>query len=318
MNYIDLHCDTLTACADGKKELIDCNLQTDVLKLKKSGCAAQCFAIFTNGSDSKAKFGEYLSFYNSALSKHGDFLFPVTNFSHLAKAQAQNKIGSMLTVENLGFTQGNPDEIQKLKNSGVIMASLVWNDKNACAEPNLVFENGLPRFDKNNENGLTERGKAAAELLDELKIIIDISHLSDGGVSDLLENRKIPLVASHSNAAADCNVSRNLTDAQIKKIAGCGGVIGVNFCKDFLTDKNGIFNAFDAVYRHISRILAVGGEDVPAFGSDFDGIPAYKELEDCTRMPALLNYLNLRGLKSSVLEKMCTLNFVRVFKEVIG
>ena len=134
----------------------------------------------------------------------------------------------------------------------------------------------------------------------------------------MLTGRKIPLVASHSNAAADCNVSRNLTDAQIKKIAGCGGVIGVNFCKDFLTDKNGIFNAFDAVYRHISRILAVGGEDVPAFGSDFDGIPAYKELEDCTRMPALLNYLNLRGLKSSVLEKMCTLNFIRVFKEVIG
>ena len=145
MNYIDLHCDTLTACADGKKELIDCNLQTDVLKLKKSGCAAQCFAIFTNGSDSKAKFGEYLSFYNSALSKHGDFLFPVTRFSHLAKAQAQNKIGSMLTVENLGFTDGNPDEIQKLKNNGVIMASLVWNDKNACAQPNLVFENGLDR-----------------------------------------------------------------------------------------------------------------------------------------------------------------------------
>lgn len=76
MNYIDLHCDTLTACADGKKELIDCNLQTDILKLKKSGCAAQCFAIFTNGSDSKAKFGEYLSFYTPRFQSTEIFSFP--------------------------------------------------------------------------------------------------------------------------------------------------------------------------------------------------------------------------------------------------
>ncbi len=312
MNYIDLHCDTLTACADGKKELIDCNLQTDVLKLKKSGCAAQCFAIFTNGSDSKAKFGEYLSFYNSALSKHGDFLFPVTRFSHLAKAQAQNKIGSMLTVENLGFTDGNPDEIQKLKNNGVIMASLVWNDKNACAQPNLVFENGLPRFDKNNENGLTERGKAAAELLDELKIIIDISHLSDGGVSDLLENRKIPLVASHSNARAVCSVSRNLTDAQIKKIADCGGVVGVNFCPDFIGDKD----IYSGVYAHISHIINTGGQDCVALGSDFDGIPAPENLEDCTKMPQLFSYLSRRGINDVILEKLAFSNFARVFSEI--
>ena len=314
MNYIDLHCDTLTACADGKKELIDCNLQTDVLKLKKSGCAAQCFAIFTNGSDSKAKFGEYLSFYNSALSKHGDFLFPVTRFSHLAKAQAQNKIGSMLTVENLGFTDGNPDEIQKLKNNGVIMASLVWNDKNACAHPNLVFENGLPRFDKNNENGLTERGKAAAELLDELKIIINIPHLSDGGVSDLLENRKIPLVASHSNAAGVCGVCRNLTDGLIKKVADCGGVVGVNFCKDFL----GEGDTLACVLAHVKHIINVGGEDAVAFGSDFDGIPAPPDMETCLKMPALVGYLSDGGISGSVLEKLCYKNFARVFAEVCG
>ena len=70
--------------------------------------------------------------------------------------------------------------------------------------------------------------------MDSLKIIVDISHLSDGGADEILEGRKIPLVASHSNARAVCGNPRNLTDEQIKKIADCGGVIGINFYKKFL------------------------------------------------------------------------------------
>lgn len=321
MKYIDLHCDTLTECTKNGKSLNDGNLQTSFKKLENSGALAQCFAVFTQcktPEEAKLKVEQNLNYYAHMLELHKKSVLSVTCGKDFALCEKQGKLGCILTIENLGFIKTGLSELQKLKERGVCMASLVWNDENALARPNLIFKDGLPQFKKRNPQGLTALGKEAAEELDRLKIIIDISHLSDGGVEDLLTGRKIPLVASHSNAAADCNVSRNLTDAQIKKIAGCGGVIGVDFCKDFLTDKNGIFNAFDAVYRHISRILAVGGEDVPAFGSDFDGIPAYKELEDCTRMPALLNYLNLRGLKSSVLEKMCTLNFIRVFKEVIG
>ena len=110
-----------------------------------------------------------------------------------------------------------------------------------------------------------------------------------------------------------CGHRRNLTDKQIKKIADCGGVIGVNFYKKFLGDGD----AFGCVLRHIEHIIKVGGEDVIAFGSDFDGIPETEGLEGCEKMPSLINYLSAH-IGARATRKICFDNFARVFKEVSG
>jgi len=157
-------------------------------------------------------------------------------------------------------------------------------------------------------------GKSAVEAMNEGKIIIDISHLSDGGVEDILNVSKTPVVASHSNAAAVCPVSRNLTDAQLKKIAQNGGTVGLNYCYDFI----GEGGVFENLYRHYSYMVKVGGEDLPSLGSDFDGIPAYPELADCTKVQALLEYFSRRGVSNRALEKLCYKNFLRVFEDVVG
>lgn len=306
MKYIDLHCDTLTVCADKGKNLLNCDLQTDLLKLQKGGCFAQCFAIFTDGNGAREKFKSYLEFYKNALAENFQFIKPV-----LSTADFGEKLGSILTVENLGFIGEDISYIDRLAKEGVKMASLVWNNENALACPNLIFENGLPLFEKREMRGLTKLGKEAVERLDSNKIIIDISHLSDGGALEILDGRKIPVVASHSNAAEVCNVSRNLTDYLIKKIADCGGVVGVNFCHDFLGDE-----AFESVYKHLQHLIKVGGEDIIALGSDFDGIPECEGLEECTKMSNLFVFLEGKGFSRSVLEKLAYKNFLRVFKEV--
>ena len=321
MKYVDLHCDTLTECTKLGKNLSNCNLQTSFKKLKKGGALAQCFAVFTQcktPQEAEQIVEQNLNYYAGMLELNANDVLSVTRGEDFSLCQNSGKLGCILTIENLGFIGKDLTKLQNLKERGVAMASLVWNEENALARPNLIFENGIPQFEKRNPQGLTALGRQAAEELDALKIIIDISHLSDGGAEELLTNRKIPLVASHSNAAEACPVSRNLMDSQIKKIADCGGVIGINFCKDFLEVDQSGFNALNAVYRHIYRVLAVGGEDCIAFGSDFDGIPQTEGLEDCTKMPDLLNYLNLRGLPASTLEKLCYKNFIRVFKEVVG
>ena len=82
IKYADMHCDTLTECFDRGYALADCDLQINLEKLKESGCAAQCFAIFTQGADAARRFAEYLNFYKSGLSSCGN---------------------ALLTVENLGF-----------------------------------------------------------------------------------------------------------------------------------------------------------------------------------------------------------------------
>lgn len=284
ISYVDMHCDTLTECFDGGYSLADCPLQINLEKLERSNCAAQCFAIFTQGAGAARRFRQYLAFWKSQLSS-------------CEKA--------VLTVENLGFIGGDLSEIPRLADEGVKMASLVWNYENSLAYPNSFARES---------RGLKPLGRRAVELLDENKIIVDISHLSDGGADEILSGRKIPAVASHSDAAAVCAVPRNLTDLQIKKIADCGGVVGVNFCKKFL----GEGEAFACVLAHVNHIIKVGGEDTVAIGSDFDGIPATPGLEGCEKMPALINYLYENGICARVLEKLCRKNFLRVLKEVCG
>lgn len=313
MQYVDLHCDTLTRCADGGLDFYGGEVMSCVKKLQRGGCLAQCFAIFTQGANAD-KFAFYVNYYNEQLKKYQNSVLPVTCGADFLRAKNEGRLAAVLTVENLGFLQGDIDGLDMLGAAGVKMASLVWNCENEFARPNLIFKDGKPQFEKRESRGLTALGAEVVERLDQMKIIVDISHLSDGGAEQILSKRKIPTVASHSNAAEVCGVSRNLTDGLIKKVADCGGVIGVNFCKDFL----GAGKVFGCLLKHIRHLINVGGENSVAFGSDFDGIPEVEGLGDATKMPALLNYLNMNGINGGTLENLAYKNFIRVFTEVCG
>lgn len=311
--YADMHCDSVTVCCDGGGDLSDFCGQVNTTKLNGSGCAAQCFALFTQGENAAKDFERYLAFYNAQIAKDPKIL-PVYRYSDLVSAQKSGRTGAILTVENAGFLEGDARGFARLKKAGVRMASLVWNYANRFAFPNLIFNGNLPDFTAREERGLTAAGKAAVEEINAQKIILDISHLSDGGVDDALEISRAPIVASHSNCQSVCAVSRNLTDCQIKKIADKGGVVGLNFCRDFIGGED----EFGALYNHYAHLVKTGGEGVAALGSDFDGIPAYPRLADCSKVAALLEYFSSRGVSGEALEKLAFKNFFRVFKEVVG
>lgn len=312
ITYADMHCDTLTASCDKGLPLRNCGLQTDLEKLKKSGCIAQCFAIFTQGAAAAEDYERYLAAYLKFIGESG--AISVKCGKDLEYCRINGITGAVLTVENLGFIGTDIEKIKECYEVGVRMASLVWNFENELAYPNLKYRDGLPRFNKREPRGLKEAGRQAIEMMDSLGIIVDISHLSDGGAEEILRGRKKPLVASHSDAAEICGVSRNLTDALIKKIADCGGAIGVNFCADFV----GNSDIFAGICAHLKHIIDAGGEDVAAVGSDFDGIPAPVGLEDCTKMQSLFDYLSGHGFGGRLLHKLAYENFERVFKDVCG
>ncbi|MDE6690708.1 MAG: membrane dipeptidase [Clostridia bacterium] len=313
INYVDLHCDSATVSCNAGGDFTAFSGQVNIEKLKNSGCETQCFALFTQGENAAADFDRFVAFYNAQIAVHPDIL-PVQRFSDIEKARKEGRIAAILTVENFGFLNGDTGGIKRLAAQGVKMASPVWNFANAFAYPNLIFKGNMPDFAARETRGLTEAGKAAVGELNANKIIVDVSHLSDGGVEDVLALSEAPIVASHSNCAAVHNVSRNLTDGQIKKIADRGGVIGLNYCRDFIGGES----AFEGLYAHLKHLINVGGEDVTALGSDFDGIPPYDELADCTYVQKLLEYFVARGITEGQIEKLARLNFHRVFKEVVG
>lgn len=168
--------------------------------------------------------------------------------------------------------------------------------------------------------GLTEKGKELVAEMERLGIIPDVSHLSDAGFIDVLSVTKKPFVASHSDARAVCPSVRNMTDDMIAKLSERGGVMGLNFCADFLEEKPlGEKNpgTIAAVVRHAKHIVNVGGIDVLGLGSDFDGIPTHGELPGAQSMGLLWDALHDAGFSEGELDKIFYGNVLRVYKDTL-
>lgn len=152
--------------------------------------------------------------------------------------------------------------------------------------------------------------------MNELGIIIDVSHLSDGGVRDVAELSRKPFVASHSCARALCDHSRCLSDDLLRLIGESGGVIGVNFFGIFLRRDSEV-TLIEDIVRHVLHIRDKAGIGALAFGSDFDGISSRLEFDDYSGMPLLAAALE-RYLTPREMDMICSGNALRVMREVWG
>lgn len=268
----------------------------------------QCVAIFTDGKNAKNDFVDYYNFYCETVKKFANRLIPVRNYADVLRCKEVGRTGVMLTVENLGFLDGDADSIKRLKKCGVCMTSLVWKGENAFAYASSY--EGHKRCTK----PLKPCGVAAIEALDQNKIIIDVSHLSDGGACEILKNRKTPVVASHSASDAVFEHHRNLTDGQVRKISDCGGVVGVALYDKFLGTKD-VLEGATSVIMHL---IDVGGEGVVALGSDFDGVPKESRTFDCCLIQRLFDCLSRNGLSERVIDLIAKENALRVINDVLG
>ena len=141
----------------------------------------------------------------------------VYTYQDILDNQKNNIISALLTIEELGVIE-KAEEVNELYNKGVRMATLTWNFKNNFATPawEFVSKDNAPII--NPDEGLTEEGIKLVKRMEELGIIIDVSHLNDKGISDILKYTKKPFVASHSNVRKICNCPRNLPDDLLLKM----------------------------------------------------------------------------------------------------
>ncbi|GMA61480.1 hypothetical protein GCM10025859_19200 [Alicyclobacillus fastidiosus] len=135
---------------------------------------------------------------------------------------------------------------------------LTWNDANELADGCGELRGA----------GLTRAGRAVVRELQRLSMWIDLAHLHDTGVRDILRFTDGPVMASHANARAIHDHRRNLTDDVIREIIRRDGWMGLTFEASFLTDGSTTVND---VFRHLDHVLNLGGAKHIGFGSDFDG-----------------------------------------------
>lgn len=326
MKIIDMHCDTIMqlyeAPSKGKSlDLRDNDLMISLNKMKKGDYLAQCFAMFVplNVENPFETCMKMIDIYYCELEKNKDLILPAFSYRDIIENQNKGKMSAILTIEEGGVAKGSLEFLRDFYRLGVRMITLTWNFPNEIGYPNFKMpekEGEKPDFTKpNNVDGLTPFGIEMVKEMNRLGIVIDVSHLSDAGFYDVCKYSTKPFVASHSNAREVCGNVRNLTDDMILALAKKGGVTGINYCTNFVGDKD-ITYVSDLV-KHIKHIASVGGIDCVALGSDFDGIGRSLEMNDASKLGMLYEELKAEGFSEDDIEKICYKNVLRVFEEVL-
>ena len=302
----DAHCDIWTHVArkrlEGERDIMR---NYHLNKFKESDINGGIFVVWVDppyDKNPKYRTTQILSKIKEEIKDCDDIVHIVKKSEDFDIAKKSNKIAILIGMEGLQAIDDNIDDVEKLYSFGVRHASLTWNE-----------ENKLATGAKGNiDRGLTEDGAKLIKKMEELGMIIDVSHLSDGGFEDVFSHSKRPFIASHSNAREILNHPRNLTDEMIRKIAEKGGVIGLNFGGEFL-QKTGR-STVEAMLPHIRHIQNVGGHEVLAIGTDFDGVEEDMEIRGCQDMPYLIQALERHGLSASEIGGICYENAEKFLK----
>lgn len=329
MNIVDLHCDTLHEMLMQKLKGEHYNLykrdgHLDVERMQKIGYMVQCFAAFVDKKqvDSPYERGKELArMYKEMCSEYSPYIAPVYHYQDILNNERLGLMSAILTIEEGGVLEGNLEHLREFYEKGVRMITLTWNYPNEIGYPGCLEETAIQDIPVDwkvtgEYPGLTKKGIEIVEMMESKGIMVDVSHLSDAGFWDVASIMKKPFVASHSNARSICNHKRNLSDAQIRTIATRGGVIGLNYCAAFL-ENNPADVTLESFIRHINHILHVGGSDVLALGSDFDGIKTNPALPHAGALEQLFDLMVRSGIPTSVVDKIQGENALRMMKEVM-
>jgi len=320
MPIIDMHCDTISRDSFPKEGLRLNSLQVDLHKMKDAGYLLQNFALFVNMETDPNPLVSGLrmaDMFHEEMKKNSDLIRPVTTYDEIIKNQNQGLMSALLTLEEGEICQGDVRILRDFYRLGVRMITLTWNHFNSIGAPNH-YKNTSSVYGEPNMTGLTEKGLAFIEEMERLGVIIDVSHLSDGGFYDVLNYTKKPFVASHSNARVLAPHCRNLTDDMIRKMGERGCVTGLNYYRNFLNpfdDKLSAKGDASDVARHARYIVDLGGMDVLGLGSDFDGCD--NEFTDCSHMYLLETELKKQGFTASQIDKIFYQNVLRVYEDVL-
>ncbi len=329
MNIVDLHCDTLHELLKQKLKGEHYNLykrdgHLDIERMTGSGYLVQCFAAYVNRKQVESPYErgkELAQLYKQLCSEYSPYIAPVYHFQDIMNNKKQGLMSAILTLEEGGVLEGSLEKLREFYEIGVRLITLTWNYPNeigypGCMEQVSVLEKPVSWKVGGVYPGLTKRGIEMVETMEERNIAIDVSHLSDAGFWDVVSITKKPFLASHSNARSICSHKRNLSDAQIRTIAERGGVIGLNFYAGFL-ENNALEVSMDSFIRHIKHIIQVGGTEVLALGSDFDGIDTNPAMPHAGALPQLFDAMAASGITPSVIDKVKGDNALRMLKEVL-
>ncbi len=225
-------------------------------------------------------------------------------------------ISGILHFEGAEAIGENLDGLYQFHAMGLRSLGPVWSRP-------TIFGHGVPfAFPSCSDTGLglTHAGRDLIRACNDLRVMVDISHLNENGFWDVAKISTAPLVATHSNAHALCPSSRNLTDRQLHAIRDTGGMVGLNFATSFLREdgRESADMSLDPMLRHLDHLIEHLGEDHVGLGSDFDGATVPQDIKDVAGLPVLIRAMQTHGYGPSLVKKLAHENWFALLERTWG
>jgi membrane dipeptidase len=305
---------------------------TDLVRMREGGLDAEFLAVWPNprlyqGEKAWERTLAMIDAVEAAAARNADVARLARTAADVRAAAAEGKVALLVGVEGahaLGAIERDEqalDRIRTLDDRGVRYLTLTWMNSNVL---------GGSSGDGGRTKGLTPLGHKAVRLMNDLGMIVDVSHVSDPTFFDAVAESRLPVIASHSGARALHDHPRNVSDDMLRAIATNDGAVCIVFYPGFLdavwaenhrtarrTSKTPDVEQLplSRLADHIDHAVKVAGIDHVCLGSDFDGIGALPAgLEDVSKLPALTAELARRGYSPEDITKVLGANVLRVLE----
>ena len=282
---VDAHADTITRTLLPQYDanLYSNSLHVDFKRLQEYGAPVQVFALWCADKYVPNAF-EYtkslIDFFEAALEEHNDIIELATSLADMVRNAGNNKISAILSIEGGEALMGDINNLDYFYNRGVRIMGLTWNREN---------ELGYGQATSSKE-GLKPFGIEVVKRIEELGMIMDISHINEAGFWDAHNISTRPYMASHSNAYAITPHNRNLRDELIAAMVDRGGIIGLALYPEFLSQNSK--PTIDDIMAHIRHFTELDAVSILGFGSDFDGFNTMPEgITDISSMKNLGGFI---------------------------
>jgi membrane dipeptidase len=324
------------------------DLDTDLPRLERGGVGGQFWSVYVPSSlpehEAVTMTLEQIDLLYELIRAHPDRLELARTAVDVERIAAGGRVASMIGVEGGHAIGSSLGALRMLATLGAAYLTLTHNDDTPWADS---------ATGTHPHGGLTRFGEKVVRELNRSGVLVDLSHVSDDVMRQVLEIGEAPVIFSHSNARTLADVTRNVPDDVLELVARRGGVVMVSFIPAFLTAEGAAANRaawaeadrlraehpddpaavaelvdawFDTqsepdatlgdVADHIDHIREVAGIDHVGIGSDFYGTPPMaRGLDDVSRYPALFVELARRGYADEDLAKVAGRNVLRVMRE---
>ena len=319
---------------------------TDLARLKQGGVGAQFFSVWIDPAKYAANGGtaralKIIDAVYRGVAAHSDELVMATTVADIRRAKRQGRVAALMGIEGGYAIEDSLETLRAFHRLGVRYMTLTHRLPTSWAG---AATNGPG-------TGLTAFGRKVVIEMNRLGMLVDVSHVSDATMHDVLDAARVPVIASHSSARALCDVPRNIPDPLLRRIATNGGVVMVNFYSGFLDTNYTVASSrldaeSDALWAryekdpragraaehklvaflpsvplgrladHIEHIVRVAGIEHVGLGSDFDGVERTPTgMDDVSCFPNLTVELLRRGYSEQDIQRILGENLLRVLGE---